>query len=44
MPYSAILAVTLRRDSPQILAARATLPCAFLRALRRYCFSMLTVA
>src|SRR5262249_50132465 len=37
--YSAILVVMLRRDRPQILAQRLTLPRAFFRALRMYCCS-----
>src|SRR5262245_61009822 len=37
--YSAIFVVMLRRDSPQILAQRLTLPRAFFSALRMYCCS-----
>src|SRR5581483_4216732 len=40
MPYSAILAEMLRRDRPQILAQRPTLPWLFSSALRMYCCSM----
>src|SRR5262249_5939498 len=39
--YSAILVVMLRRDRPQILAQRLTLPRAFFRALRMYCCSIM---
>ena len=39
--YSAILAVMLRRDRPQMRAQRPTLPWLFLSALRMYCCSML---
>src|SRR5262249_12948348 len=37
--YSAILVVMLRRERPQILAHRLTLPRAFFSALRMYCCS-----
>src|SRR5437763_1779650 len=40
IPYSAILAEMLRRDRPQILAQRPTLPWLFSSALRMYCCSI----
>src|SRR5262249_37302047 len=41
--YSAILALMLRRDRPQILAQRPTLPRAFFSAFWMYCRSTLSV-
>src|SRR5438094_7161671 len=41
--YSAILALMLRRDRPQMRAHRPTLPRAFFSAFLMYCCSTLTV-